>query len=43
MAIQGSSAGLVRALLEKLWEYSLAPITHRNSEQDDYRATSTIE
>ena len=37
------SAGLVRQLLERLWEHSLAPITHSNREQDDYRAKSSNE
>ena len=31
------AAGLVRSLLEPLWEYSLAPISQRSREQDDYR------
>ena len=31
------AAGLVRSLLEPLWEHSLAPIRHRSREQDDYR------
>lgn len=34
------SAGLVRQLLEKLWEHALAPISHTSSEQDDYRTKS---
>lgn len=37
------SAGLVRQLLEKLWEHSLAPINHTNREQDDYRTKSSSE
>ena len=37
------AAGLVRRLLEKLWEYALAPINHKSREQDDYRTTSTNE
>ncbi|RWI18632.1 MAG: AAA family ATPase [Mesorhizobium sp.] len=37
------SAGLVRGLLEKLWEQSLAPITDQNREQDDYRAKASSE
>src|ERR1700733_457898 len=32
------SAGLVKQLLDKLWDHALAPITHRTREQDDYRA-----
>lgn len=32
------SAGLVRVLLDKLWEFSLAPISGGSREQDDYRA-----
>jgi predicted ATPase len=31
------SSGLVRALLDKLWEFSLAPISGTSREQDDYR------
>lgn len=37
------SAGLVRALLEKLWEHSLAPIASQTREQDDYRTKPTTE
>jgi len=37
------SAGLVRGLLEKLWEHSLAPITDQNREQDDYRTKASRE
>ena len=37
------AAGLVRRLLEKLWEHSLAPITHKSREQDDYRTKTTSE
>jgi ABC-type multidrug transport system ATPase subunit len=37
------SAGLVRQLLDELWEHSLAPINHRNSEQDDYRTKASAE
>lgn len=37
------SAGLVRGLLEKLWEHSLAPITDQNRQQDDYRAKASNE
>jgi len=37
------SAGLVRGLLEKLWEHSLAPITDQNREQDDYRTKASTE
>jgi predicted ATPase len=32
------SAGLVKQLLEKLWDNAIAPITHQSREQDDYRA-----
>lgn len=31
------SAGLVRTLLDKLWDYALAPISGTSREQDDYR------
>jgi ABC-type multidrug transport system ATPase subunit len=37
------SAGLVRGLLETLWEHSLAPITNQSREQDDYRAKPSSE
>lgn len=37
------SAGLVRQLLEKLWDYSLAPISYTNREQDDYRTKASAE
>ncbi len=37
------SAGLVRGLLEKLWEHSLAPITDQTREQDDYRTKAASE
>ena len=37
------SAGLVRQLLEKLWEHALAPISHTGSEQDDYRTKTSRE
>lgn len=37
------SAGLVRQLLEKLWEHSLAPISYTNREQDDYRTKPSSE
>src|SRR5579863_726738 len=37
------SAGLVRQLLEKLWDHSLAPITYTNREQDDYRTKPSSE
>jgi ABC-type multidrug transport system ATPase subunit len=37
------SAGLVRGLLEKLWEHALAPIADQNREQDDYRAKASSE
>ena len=37
------SAGLVRQLLEKLWEHSLAPIAYTNREQDDYRTKTASE
>ena len=37
------AAGLVRSLLEQLWKHSLAPINHKNREQDDYRTKTTSE
>ena len=37
------AAGLVRSLLEQLWEHSLAPINHQNREQDDYRTKPATE
>ena len=37
------SAGLVRQLLEKLWDHSLAPISYTNREQDDYRTKASAE
>ena len=37
------SSGLVRSLLDKLWEHALAPIADRSREQDDYRAKPTNE
>jgi len=37
------SAGLVRQLLEKLWEHSMAPINFTNREQDDYRTKPASE
>jgi ABC-type multidrug transport system ATPase subunit len=37
------SAGLVKQLLEKLWEHALAPIGHRSREQDDYRVKPAAE
>ena len=37
------AAGLVRSLLEELWSHSLAPINHKNREQDDYRAKANTE
>ena len=36
------SAGLVKQLLEKLWEHSLAPFSDSNREQDDYRTKSRL-
>lgn len=37
------STGLVKRLLEKLWDYALAPVAYTNSELDDYRAKPTEE
>ncbi len=37
------SAGLVKGLLAKLWEHSLAPITDRTRQQDDYRVKPSPE
>ena len=37
------SAGLVRNLLETLWEHALAPINNTSREQDDYRAKTSAE
>ena len=37
------AAGLVRSILEPLWEHSLAPISQRTREQDDYRAKVNTE
>ena len=37
------AAGLVRSLLSQLWECSLAPISHKQREQDDYRAKASTE
>ena len=37
------AAGLVRSLLEPLWEHSLAPISYRSREQDDYRTKVNTE
>lgn len=37
------AAGLVRSLLEKLWEHALAPINHKSREQDDYRTKASTE
>lgn len=38
-----NSSGLVRTLLDKLWDLALAPIADRAREQDDYRAKPTNE
>lgn len=38
-----NSSGLVRTLLDKLWNQALAPIADRAREQDDYRAKPTNE
>ncbi|MGQ4274108.1 AAA family ATPase [Terrihabitans sp. B22-R8] len=38
-----NSSGLVRTLLDKLWDQALAPIADRAREQDDYRAKPTNE
>ena len=37
------AAGIVRSLLDKLWEHSLAPIRNKNREQDDYRTGANTE
>lgn len=37
------AAGLVRHFLNRLWEYSLAPIRHTENVQDDYRTRSQRE
>ncbi|WP_417799018.1 AAA family ATPase [Terasakiella pusilla] len=37
------AAGLVRTLLDQLWKYSLAPISHKSREQDDYRTKPATE
>ncbi len=37
------STGLVKRLLEKLWDNALAPVAYSNSELDDYRAKPTPE
>lgn len=37
------STGLVKRLLEKLWEHAVAPISHTRSESDDYRVKPTPE
>lgn len=37
------STGLVKRLLERLWEHALAPISHSKSEADDYRVKPTPE
>lgn len=37
------ASGLVRSLLDKLWEHSLAPINHQTREQDDYRTKPAAE